>query len=196
MLAFGGIVIVIASVLCSLGIFGYIDLATTWLTIEVIPFLILAIGVDNLFICLHALQRLDLSIYSSSSDAVADALAEIGPSILLTSFSQAACFGIGTLTDIPAVHTFTLYATVAITFNFLLQITAFIAFLTIDLDRQQVSSFCTFFIRLIFKIFLFIEEYTLRCILLHQIRFARKWRNCKKLATINRSKLLHIGSAP
>lgn len=37
----------------------------------------------------------------------------------------------------PAVHTFALYATAAIIFNFLLQITAFIAFMTIDLTRQE-----------------------------------------------------------
>lgn len=138
-LAFGGIAIVIGSVMCSLGALSYGQVFhTTMLTIEVIPFLVLAIGVDNLFILVHAYQRLDLSKYIKPCDAVSDALGEVGPSILLTALTQSACFAIGTWTDMPAVHTFALYATAAIIFNFLLQVTAFIAFMTIDLTRQEV----------------------------------------------------------
>lgn len=139
-LAFGGILIVVSSVVCSLGALGYVHLPTTMLTIEVIPFLILAVGVDNLFILVHAFQRLDVKQYSSSSEAVADALGEVGPSILLTAISQVCCFGIGALNEMPAVRTFALYATVAILFNFLLQITAFVALMTIDRIRHNVCS--------------------------------------------------------
>lgn len=139
MLAFGGILIVVSSVVCSLGAFGYVHLPTTMLTIEVIPFLVLAVGVDNLFILVHTYQRLDASKYPSSSESVADALGQVGPSILLTAISQICCFGIGALNEMPAVQTFALYATVAILFNFLLQITAFIALMTIDLIRYNVS---------------------------------------------------------
>lgn len=58
------------------------------LTIEVIPFLVLAVGVDNLFILVHTYQRLDAAKFTSSSEAVADALGQVGPSILLTAISQ------------------------------------------------------------------------------------------------------------
>lgn len=109
------------------------------LTIEVIPFLVLAVGVDNLFILVHTYQRLDASKFTSSSKAVSYALGQQGPSILLTAISQGCCFGIGALNEMPAVKTFALYATVAILFNFLLQITAFIALMTIDLIRYNVS---------------------------------------------------------
>lgn len=138
-LAFGGILIVISSVVCSLGAFGYVRLPTTMLTIEVIPFLVLAVGVDNLFILVHTYQRLDITKYSSSSEAVSEALGQVGPSILLTAISQCCCFGIGSLNGMPAVQTFALYATVAILFNFLLQITAFIALMTIDSIRFNVN---------------------------------------------------------
>lgn len=111
------------------------------LAIEVIPFLVLAVGVDNLFILVHACQRLDITKYISSRDAVCDALGEVGPSILLTAISQACCFGIGSISDMPAVQSFALYAMIAIMFNFFLQITAFVAFMTIDLIRQNVSLF-------------------------------------------------------
>ncbi|XP_055296529.1 NPC intracellular cholesterol transporter 1 homolog 1b [Sitodiplosis mosellana] len=136
-LAFGGILIVLSSVVCSLGIFGYLRLPTTMLTIEVIPFLVLAVGVDNLFILVHAYERLDASKYASSSEAVSHALGQVGPSILLTAITQGCCFGIGAINEMPAVQTFALYATVAILFNFLLQITAFIALMTIDSIRYN-----------------------------------------------------------
>lgn len=140
MLAIGGIFIVVSSVTCSLGTLGYAKLATTMLTIEVIPFLVLAVGVDNLFILVHTYQRIDRKKIESlsASDTVADTLAEVGPSILLTAISQVCCFGIGSIIDMPAVRTFALYATVAILYNFLLQITAFIALMTIDLQRYNV----------------------------------------------------------
>lgn len=139
LLALGGIVVVISSVACSLGIFGYVGLATTMLTIEVIPFLVLAVGVDNLFILVHTYNRLDKTQYTSVSESIADALGQVGPSILLTSMSEAACFAVGSVTDMPAVKTFALYATVAILFNFLLQITAFVAFMALDQNRYDAG---------------------------------------------------------
>lgn len=136
-LAVGGIAVVLISVACSLGFFGYLGVQTTMLTIEVIPFLVLAVGVDNIFMLVHTYQR--LSAAASATDTPADiigaALASVGPSILLTSASECCCFGIGALSDMPAVRTFALYACVAILLDFLLQITAFVALLAIDQRR-------------------------------------------------------------
>lgn len=41
-----GVLIVLSSVACSLGIFSYIGVPLTCIVIEVIPFLVLAVGVD------------------------------------------------------------------------------------------------------------------------------------------------------
>lgn len=109
------------------------------LTIEVIPFLVLAVGVDNLFILVHTYNRLDKTQYGGVSESIADALGQVGPSILITSMSEGACFAIGSVTDMPAVKTFALYATVAIFFNFILQITAFVAFMAIDQSRYDAG---------------------------------------------------------
>ena len=43
------------------------------------------------------------------------------------------------MTDMPAVRVFALYAGVAIAINFVLQIFAFTALLTLDAKRQEVS---------------------------------------------------------
>lgn len=57
-LGIGGIVIVLCSVGCSLGVSGYAGITTTLLTVEVIPFLVLAVGVDNIFIIVQTHHRL------------------------------------------------------------------------------------------------------------------------------------------
>ena len=45
----------------------------------------------------------------------------------------------GALTDMPAVREFALYAAMAVLFDFLLQITAFISLMAIDARRQEVT---------------------------------------------------------
>lgn len=137
MLAVSGIVIVMASVICSLGFWGYVGVTTTMLAIEVIPFLVLAVGVDNIFIMVHTYQRLDHSRYETTHEAIGEAIGQIGPSILQTACSEFACFAIGCISVMPAVKTFAMYAAAAILFDFLLQITAFVALMAIDERRYQ-----------------------------------------------------------
>ncbi|XP_066583703.1 NPC intracellular cholesterol transporter 1 homolog 1b-like isoform X2 [Prorops nasuta] len=136
-LGVGGIVIVIASVMCSLGIFGYAGIPTTLLTIEVIPFLVLAVGVDNIFILVQAHQRNPRRNGETIPDHIGRILGLVGPSILLTSTSEFLCFLIGAISSMPAVKTFALYASVSIVINFSLQITAFIALLSLDSSREE-----------------------------------------------------------
>lgn len=143
-LAVGGIIIVLASVLCSLGVFGYLGVATTLLTIEVIPFLVLAIGVDNIFILVHTYNRMDKNEFATVSDGIGEALGRVGPSILLTAVSECSCFLIGALSGMPAVRTFALYATVALVIDFVFQISAFIALMALDQERLQKRRFDLF----------------------------------------------------
>ena len=51
-----GVVIVLLSVSASLGFFSIIGQPATLIIIEVIPFLVLAVGVDNIFILVHTYQ--------------------------------------------------------------------------------------------------------------------------------------------
>ena len=45
----------------------------------------------------------------------------------------------GSLSDMPAVKAFALYAGVALLIDFLLQITCFVSLLTLDMERKNVS---------------------------------------------------------
>ena len=56
-LGLGGVVIVILSVVASVGCFGFMDIESTLIIFQILPFLIPAIGVDNMFILVQTYQR-------------------------------------------------------------------------------------------------------------------------------------------
>ena len=55
-------------------------------------------------------------------DLIGRAIAEVAPSLLLTSLSETTAFLLGAISSMPAVRTFSLYAGVAVFFNFILQV--------------------------------------------------------------------------
>ncbi|XP_014300205.2 NPC intracellular cholesterol transporter 1 isoform X2 [Microplitis demolitor] len=140
-LGLGGVFIVLASVVCSVGIFGFIGLPATLIIIEVIPFLVLAVGVDNVFILVQTHQREGRRPNESIPEHIGRTLGQVGPSMLLTSVSESCCFFLGGLSDMPAVKAFALYAGMALLIDFILQITCFVSLLTLDTVRQSANRF-------------------------------------------------------
>jgi Niemann-Pick C1 protein len=135
-LGIGGVIIVLASVVASGGLFGYIGVPATLIIFEVIPFLVLAVGVDNIFILVQTHQRDTKKPNETHAEHIGRVLGKVGPSILLTSISESTCFFLGGLSDMPAVKAFALYAGMALFFDFLLQITCFVSLLSLDTVRQ------------------------------------------------------------
>ncbi|XP_026472293.1 NPC intracellular cholesterol transporter 1-like isoform X5 [Ctenocephalides felis] len=136
-LGLGGVFIVLASVVCSVGLFGFIGTPATLIIIEVIPFLVLAVGVDNIFILVQTHQREVRKQNETIQEHIGRILGHVGPSMLLTSVSESCCFFLGGLSDMPAVRAFALYAGMALLIDFLLQITCFVSLLTLDTLRQH-----------------------------------------------------------
>ncbi|XP_029162853.1 NPC intracellular cholesterol transporter 1 isoform X4 [Nylanderia fulva] len=135
-LGLGGVLIVLASVVCSVGLFGFIGLPATLIIIEVIPFLVLAVGVDNIFILVQTHQREGRRPNESIPEHIGRTLGQVGPSMLLTSVSESCCFFLGGLSDMPAVKAFALYAGMALLVDFILQITCFVSLLALDTIRH------------------------------------------------------------
>lgn len=77
-LAIVGILIVLGSVISSMGIISFLGVGFTMISAEVIPFLVLAIGVDNMFIIKSAIERQEKD---TLLERVSGGLKEVGPNI-------------------------------------------------------------------------------------------------------------------
>lgn len=95
---------------------------------EVVPFLILAIGVDNIFIIANANKRAE-AFKLSVSRQLGEALKEVGPSISTAAVCEFLAFIVGFTTNIPALQSFCLVAALAVIFDYIFQMTLFIAVL-------------------------------------------------------------------
>ncbi|CAN9502925.1 unnamed protein product [Ophioblennius macclurei] len=136
-LGIAGILIVLTSVSSSLGIFSYAGIPLTLIVIEVIPFLVLAVGVDNIFIIVQTYQRDERMPQEELHQQIGRILGDIAPSLFLSSFSETVAFFLGALSNMPAVRTFSLFAGLAVFIDFLLQISCFVSLLGLDARRQE-----------------------------------------------------------
>ena len=136
-----GVMIVILSVFASVGIFAMVGVPATLIIFEIIPFLVLAVGVDNIFILVQTYQRDKRRKSETVEEQIGRVVGEVAPSMLLSSITESACFFLGALSGMPAVKAFALYAGMALLVDFVLQITAFIALMTLDIKRQENKRF-------------------------------------------------------
>lgn len=133
-----GIVIVLMSVSASVGLFSACGIKVTLIIAEVIPFLVLAVGVDNIFLLVHEFERVNLSHPDEVVEVrVAKALGRMGPSILLSALTETIAFALGALVGMPAVKNFAIYAAGAVFINAVLQVTMFVAVLTLNQRRAE-----------------------------------------------------------
>lgn len=132
-----GVLIVMLSVTSSIGLFALAGVPATLIIVEVVPFLVLAVGVDNIFIMVQHYQRDKPSKNESLEMRMGRLGGETIPTMLLSSLSECFCFMLGALSTMPAVRTFSLYAGMAILFDFILQVTCFAPLFTLDVKRQE-----------------------------------------------------------
>ncbi|KAH9759565.1 SSD domain-containing protein [Citrus sinensis] len=135
LLGLSGVVLVMLSVLGSVGFFSAIGVKSTLIIMEVIPFLVLAVGVDNMCILVHAVKRQQLELPLETR--ISNALVEVGPSITLASLSEVLAFAVGSFIPMPACRVFSMFAALAVLLDFLLQITAFVALIVFDFLRAE-----------------------------------------------------------
>ncbi|XP_033993740.1 NPC intracellular cholesterol transporter 1 [Trematomus bernacchii] len=138
-LGISGILIVLSSVSSSLGLFSYFGIPLTLIVIEVIPFLVLAVGVDNIFIIVQTYQRDERMPHEELHQQIGRILGDVAPSMLLSSFSETVAFFLGALSNMPAVRTFSMFAGLAVFIDFLLQMSCFVSLLGLDARRQEAN---------------------------------------------------------
>lgn len=102
----------------------------------------MGLGVDDTFVIMSAYHDTDASM--SVVERIRSTSIRAGSSILVTSVTDFVAFLSGTFTSLIALRDFSVYAAVGILFDFVYQITFFLAFLALDARRERMhyDKFC------------------------------------------------------
>lgn len=137
-LGFVGILIVLMSITSSIGLFSWFGVKATLIIAEVIPFIVLAVGVDNIFLIVHEFERVNQSHPDAMvEERISKAMGRMGPSILFSAITETISFALGAFVGMPAVRNFAIYAAGAVLINAILQMTLFISVLAYNQIRIE-----------------------------------------------------------
>ncbi|XP_056155777.1 patched domain-containing protein 3 [Lampris incognitus] len=124
------------AVLSSFGMMLYIGVPFV-MTVANSPFLILGIGVDDMFILISCWQQ--TNVHDRVEDRLADTYKEAAISITITTLTDVMAFYIGLMTPFRSVQSFCLYSSTAILFCYIYSITFFGAFLVLNGRRENAN---------------------------------------------------------
>jgi len=136
-LSIGGILGVAMGIIVSYGLcsaFGFFYSAAH----TVMPFLLLGIGIDDMFVIVQCSNTLSEKEKAKSvEDRIGATMAHAGVAITITSVTNFIAFGIGASSSLPALRSFCVYASLGILIIFFFQTTWFVALLAIDEYRVE-----------------------------------------------------------
>lgn len=136
LLAIIGICAVLLGILAGFGFAMFIQ--TPFVSIVgALPYLIVGIGIDDMFIIIDELDRIGPQL--SVTDTVKVVMANSGPTITMTTMTDLVAFAVSTWSELPAIQYFCLYAALTIFFAYLMIITFFVAIVTFDVRRVKAG---------------------------------------------------------
>uniref|UniRef100_A0A1A8ICG7 Patched 1 n=2 Tax=Nothobranchius TaxID=28779 RepID=A0A1A8ICG7_NOTKU len=143
-----GVMLVTLSVAAGLGLCSLLGISFNAATTQVLPFLALGVGVDDVFLLAHAFSETGQNKRIPFEDRTGECLKRTGTSVALTSISNVTAFFMAALIPIPALRAFSLQAAVVVVFNFAMVLLIFPAILSMDLYRREerrFDIFCCFY---------------------------------------------------
>eukprot|EP00795_Rhopilema_esculentum_P017764 gene17764-9437_t len=105
--------------------------------VGILPFLILGVAIDDMFIILDELDRTDFNL--PTREIIAKVLGRVGGTVTMTTLTDLVAFAVSTTSAFPAIQYFCAFAAVGLTFSYLMIMTFFVAFLVFDIKRIKAG---------------------------------------------------------
>ena len=104
--------------------------------VGVLPFLVIGIGIDDIFIIVDELDRHKPQDVPETINVV---MANSGPTITMTTVTDLVAFAVSTSTSFPAIRYFCIYGALSVTFAYVMIVTFFVAIMTFDVKRIKLG---------------------------------------------------------
>ncbi|CAA93751.2 SSD domain-containing protein [Caenorhabditis elegans] len=111
----------------------------------IIPFLIIAIGIDDMFLMNACWDQTSKSL--SVPERMSKTLSHAGVAVTITNVTDVMSFAIGCITDLPGIQFFCIYACVSVAFSYFYQLTFFSGAMAIMGEVEREKRHCLFFYR-------------------------------------------------
>jgi len=108
-------------------------------TVGVLPFLILGVAIDDMFIILDELDRANFNL--PTRQIIANVLGKVGGSVTMTTLTDLVAFAVSTTSAFPAIQYFCTFAAVGLILSYLMIMTFFVSFLVFDINRIKAGRF-------------------------------------------------------
>ncbi|XP_045158248.1 protein patched homolog 1-like isoform X2 [Mercenaria mercenaria] len=142
-----GVLLVALAVAAGLGICSILGIAFNASTTQIIPFLALGLGVNDMFLITHTYAENANNDNIPFKEQTAECLKRTGTTVLLTSVSNMLAFFSAVIIPIPALRVFCIQAGILILFNLVAVLLIYPAICSLDLKRKKnkrVDVFCCF----------------------------------------------------
>ncbi|EDO30398.1 predicted protein, partial [Nematostella vectensis] len=101
--------------------------------VGVLPFLVVGIGIDDMFIIINELDRQDNKL--SVIETIRLVMANSGMTVTMTTVTDLIAFVVSATTAFPCIRYFCIYASFTVTFSYIMTITFFVAMASFDVRR-------------------------------------------------------------
>ncbi|MFH4977149.1 hypothetical protein AB6A40_003858 [Gnathostoma spinigerum] len=132
-----GVLLVTYASISGLGLSTWMGIEFNAVTTQIVPFLTLGLGVDDMFLLLH---NYDEVVHTTKKHEIGTLMKETGMSIVITSTNNIIAFMAGTLLPIPALRSFCSQSAILLSFNLVAIMVIYPSIISLDLRRRKAGN--------------------------------------------------------